>query len=142
MEKKYKDFVKEGVEVLSVSTDTIFTHKAWHDTSDTIKKIEFPMAADPSGKISRLFGTYIEDCGNEFTDDEGKSLRGSFIIDPNGVVQSVEINSNSIGRNAKELFRKLQCAKYVSEHTGRVCPASWNPGSDDLEPGMDLVGKI
>lgn len=142
MADMYKEFQKEGTEVLSVSTDTIFTHKAWHDTSDAIKKIEFPMAADPSGKISRLFGTFIEDCGNEFTEDEGKALRGTFIINPEGVVQSVEINSNNIGRSAKELFRKLQAAKYVSEHSGKVCPASWTPGDDTLEPGMDLVGKI
>lgn len=138
----YEKFQKEGAEVISVSTDTAFTHKAWHDTSDAIKKITFPMAADPSGKISRTFGTYVENEGTGITPDEGLSLRGSFIIDPNQTVQSIEINSNNIGRSAGELFRRLQAAHYVSEHAGQVCPASWTPGDDTLEPGVDLVGKI
>ncbi len=142
MAAMYKDFIKEGAEVLSVSTDTVYTHKAWHDTSNTIKKIEFPMMADPSGKISRLFGTYVEEFGEELVDDEGLSLRGSFIISPEGVVQSLEINANNIGRSAKELLRRLQAAKFAAEHDGQVCPAEWQPGDDTLEPGMDLVGKI
>ena len=130
----YEEFKKEGAEVVSVSTDTVYTHKAWYDTSDAIKKIKFPMAEDANHMLSELFGVLIE--------DEGLALRGSFIIDPNGVLRTIEINDNNIGRNAKELLRKLQAAKFTHEHGDKVCPASWNPGDDTLEPGMDLVGKI
>ena len=116
----YKEFKKLGAEVLSVSTDTVFVHKAWHDNSKAIKKIQFPMIADPTGKLCRELGTYIE--------EEGLSLRGSFIIDPDGIIKAVEIHDNSIGRSAKELLRKLQAAKFVRENKGLVCPASWEPG--------------
>lgn len=130
----YDEFKKAGAEVMSVSTDTVFVHKAWHDTSSAIKKIKFPMLADPTGKLCKEFGTYIE--------EEGVSLRGSFIIDSTGVLKILEIHDNSIGRNAKELLRKLQAAKFVKENVGLVCPASWEPGKDTLKPGLDLVGKI
>jgi len=130
----YEKFQAEEAEVLSVSTDTEFTHLAWWNSSETIKKIKFPMVADPTGEISISMGTYI--------DEEGLSLRGTFIINPEGKIVSSEINDNSIGRSASELFRKLQAAKYVAEHPGHVCPASWKPGEDDLVPGEDLVGKI
>jgi peroxiredoxin (alkyl hydroperoxide reductase subunit C) len=130
----YAEFKNEGAEILSVSTDTHFVHKAWHDTSSAIQKVEFPMLADPTGKLCREFGTYIE--------EEGLSLRGSFIIDPDGILQAFEINNNSVGRSARELLRKLQAAKYVREHGGEVCPASWEPGKETLKPGMDLIGKI
>lgn len=134
MADNYESFKKENAEILSVSTDTVFVHKAWHDTSEAIKKINFPMVADPTGKLSKELGVYIE--------DEGLALRGSFIIDPEGKIVSYEVNDNSIGRSAKELLRKVQAAKFVSEHKGQVCPASWTPGDDTLEPGLDLVGKI
>jgi peroxiredoxin (alkyl hydroperoxide reductase subunit C) len=130
----YEDFKKEGAEILSVSTDTVFVHKAWHDNSPAIKKIKFPMAADPTGKLCREFGTYIE--------EEGLSLRGSFIIDPDGILKAYEIHDNSIGRSAKELLRKLRAAIFVKENKGLVCPASWEPGKKTLKPGLDLVGKI
>jgi len=134
MADNYEEFKKLDAEVLSVSTDTVFAHKAWQDVSPAIKKITFPMVADPTGNISRAFGTYIE--------DEGVALRGTFIIDPDGVLRTIEINDNNIGRCAKELLRKLEAAKFVREHGGKVCPASWKPGDDTLEPGLDLVGKI
>jgi peroxiredoxin (alkyl hydroperoxide reductase subunit C) len=134
MADMYADFQKEGAEVFSVSTDTVFAHKAWHDSSAAIKKVQFPMIADRTGELSHLFGTYIE--------EEGNSLRGSFIIDPNGVLKTIEINHNDIGRSGKELLRKLRAAKFVNEHGGQVCPASWEPGDDTLKPGLDLVGKI
>ncbi len=134
MADNYDEFKKSGAEILSVSTDTVFAHKAWKDVSPAIKKINFPMVADPTGNVSRAFGTYIE--------DEGLALRGSFIIDPDGILRAIEINDNNIGRSAKELLRKLQAAKFVREHGGNVCPASWQPGDDTLEPGLDLVGKI
>lgn len=131
---KYDELKGMNVEVLSVSTDTEFTHMAWHNSSETIKKINFPMVADPTGLISRMFGTYIQ--------EEGLALRGTFIIDPEGVLKTIEINNNDIGRNAEELVRKIQAANYVREHGGEVCPASWKPGEKTLKPGVDLVGKI
>ncbi len=130
----YEIFQKEGAEILSISTDTAYVHKAWHDDSSTIGKIRYPMLADPSGKICRQFGTYI--------DEEGVSLRATFIIDPNWVLKSIEIHDNSIGRSAHEILRKLQASKYVAEHNGEVCPASWEPGKETLKPALDLVGKI
>ena len=130
----HDQFTAEGAEIVSVSTDTVFVHKAWHDHSKAIGKIQYPMAADPSGVMCREFGTYI--------DEEGLSLRGSFIIDPDGVLRAYEIHDNSIGRSIRELLRKLQAAKFVAEHGGEVCPVNWEPGAKTLKPGLDLVGKI
>ncbi len=132
--KKYDSFKASNGEILSISTDTVFVHKAWHDTSDAIKKITYPMGADPTGQISKKFGVYIK--------EEGMALRGSFIIDPDGVLKAYEIHDNSIGRSADELLRKLQAAKFVAEADGEVCPANWTPGAETLHPGLDLVGKI
>jgi len=134
MQKQYQKLQKMGAEVLSVSTDTAFVHKAWHDNSPAIGKITYPMAADPSGQLSKYFGVYIP--------EEGLALRGTFIIDPKGVLKAMEVNDNSIGRNAEELVRKLQAAIYVSKHKNEVCPASWTPGKKTLKPGVNLVGKI
>jgi peroxiredoxin len=130
----YKEFREVGAEVISISTDTVFVHKAWKDNSEAIKKIEYPMGADPTGRVCREFGTYIE--------DEGISLRGSFIIDPDGVLKAYEVHDNSIGRSAKELLRKLRAADFVRRSDGIVCPANWEPGEKTLKPGLDLVGKI
>lgn len=134
MAKLYGEFQKEGAEVVSVSTDTVFVHKAWHDASEAISTITYPMAADPTHELSHAFGVHVA--------DEGVALRGTFIIDPEGVIRVAEIHDNSIGRNARETLRKIQAAKFVAEHDGKVCPANWNPGDDTLEPGLDLVGKI
>jgi len=130
----YEDFKKEGAEVCSVSTDTAFVHKAWHDESDSIKKIKFPMLADPTGNLCKSLGVYLP--------DEGLSLRGSFIFDPDGKLQAYEVHANNVGRNIKELLRKLQAAKFVREHGGEVCPVNWKPGEKTLKPSTDLVGKI
>ena len=130
----YEEVKVLGGEIMSISTDTAFSHKAWHDESPTISKINYPMLADPTGKVSMMFGTYIE--------EEGLSLRGTFIIDPDGVLKTIEIHDNNIGRSAKEMVRKLEAAKFVREHDGNVCPASWEPGKDVLTPGVDLIGKI
>jgi peroxiredoxin len=130
----YEQFKKEGAEIVSVSTDTVFVHKAWHDESETIKKITFPMAADPAHDMADLFGVLIE--------DKGVTHRGTFIINPDGVIKGVEVTDDAIGRSAKETLRKLKAAKYVNEHPGNVCPASWDEGGDTLAPGLDLVGKI
>ena len=129
----YEQFKAEGCEVYSVSTDTHFVHKAWHDTSDRIKKVQYPMLADPTGKLARDFEVMIE--------EEGLALRGSFIINPEGVIVAYEVHDNGIGREAGELLRKLQAAKFVAEH-GEVCPAKWKPGSDTIKPTIDLVGKL
>ncbi|PCH91332.1 peroxiredoxin [Candidatus Kaiserbacteria bacterium] len=134
LEKLYKDFQNEGAEVISVSTDTVFVHKAWHDTSDAIGTITYPMAADPTHELSHAFGVHVA--------DEGVALRGTFVIDPEGIIRVAEIHDNSIGRNVRETLRKIQAAKFVAEHDGKVCPSNWNPGDDTLEPGLDLVGKI
>lgn len=130
----YEEFKKENAEVLCVSTDSVWVHKAWHDTSPAVQKITFPMLADPTGRLSRMFGVYLP--------LTGEALRGSFIIDPEGRLKTIEINHNDIGRNSRELLRRLRAARFVAEHGGKVCPASWEPGNDTLEPGVDLVGKI
>lgn len=130
----YNEFKKLGAEIVSVSTDKVETHKAWHEISPAIKKVSFPMIADPTGSLCKEFGVYLE--------DEGIALRGTFIIDPKGVLKTIEINNNDIGRSTQELLRKLKAAIYVDKHPGKVCPASWEPGKDTLKPGMDLVGKI
>lgn len=130
----YAEFQKIGAEVYSVSTDTHFVHKAWHDASETIRKISYPMLADPTGKLARDFDVYIE--------EEGLALRGSFVIDPQGKIVAYEVNANNIGREAAELLRKLQAAQFVAEHGDQVCPAKWRPGAETLKPSLNLVGKI
>ena len=131
---KYTELQKMNVEVLSVSTDTVFVHKAWADHSQSIKKIKFPMVADPTGNMCRAYGTYIE--------KEGLSLRGTFIIDPDGMLKAYELHDNSIGRSSVELVRKIKAAQFVKEHGDSVCPMDWEPGKETLKPGLDLVGKI
>jgi peroxiredoxin (alkyl hydroperoxide reductase subunit C) len=130
----YEELQKMGVEVYSVSTDTHFTHKAWHDASETIKKITYPMLGDPTGAISRNFDVMIE--------EEGLALRGTFIIDPDGIIKTAEVNDLGIGRSAADLVRKVQAAQHIAANPGQVCPASWKPGAETLEPSLDLVGKI
>lgn len=130
----YAQLQEMGVEVYAVSTDTHFTHKAWHDSSETINKIQFPMVGDPTGTISRNFNVMIE--------SDGVALRGTFVINPEGEVKVSEVHDLGIGRSAKELVRKIQAAQYVAEHDGEVCPAAWQPGEETLAPSLDLVGKI
>lgn len=142
MAQHYEEFKKLNAEVLSVSTDGVYVHKAWHDVSEAVKKIAFPMISDPSGKLARAMGVYIEPRGKEFREDEGLALRGTFLFDPDGVLVAQEVHVNSIGRSAGELLRKLQAAIFVREHGGEVCPANWRPGDKTLKPGVDLVGKI
>ena len=130
----YAEFKRLGVEIYAVSTDTHFTHKAWHDSSDTIRKIAYPMVGDPTGTITRNFGVMIEEAG--------LADRGTFVIDPQGRIQIVEINAGGIGRDASELLRKVKAAQYVANHPGEVCPAKWKEGDATLAPSLDLVGKI
>ncbi len=131
---QYAAFKELGVEIYGVSTDTHFTHKAWHDTSETIAKVKYPLVADPTGTLTRNFDVMIE--------EEGLALRGTFVIDPQGKIKLCEIHDNGIGRDAKELLRKVQAAQYVASHPGEVCPAKWTPGAKTLAPSLDLVGKI
>ncbi|MBX7159919.1 MAG: alkyl hydroperoxide reductase subunit C [Acidimicrobiia bacterium] len=130
----YVDLQEMGVEVYSVSTDTHFTHKAWHDASDTVGKIAYPMLGDPTNELSRNFEILRE--------GEGLADRGTFLVDPDGVIQVVEVTAEGIGRNAAELVRKVKAAQYVRAHPGEVCPAKWEEGDATLAPSLDLVGKI
>lgn len=130
----YEKLSDLGAEVLSISTDTVYVHKAWHDTSKAIAKVKFPMLADPAHELCRYYDVLVE--------GEGIAMRGTFVIDPDGVLRLAEINDGSIGRNAKELYRKLEAAKYVRENGRNVCPAKWEPGMETITPGIEMVGKI
>ena len=134
LQSKYAQLKEMGVEVYSVSTDSHFVHKAWHDTSERIRKIEYPMLADPTGLLARAFGVMIE--------EDGMAYRGTFVVNPEGLVKIVEINDNNIGRNADELVRKVEAAQFVAAHPGDVCPAKWKKGAETLQPSIDLVGKL
>ncbi|MDO5726596.1 MAG: alkyl hydroperoxide reductase subunit C [Bowdeniella nasicola] len=130
----YDELQQLGVEVFSVSTDTHFTHKAWHETSETIGKINFYMIGDPSGQVTNNFENMRE--------DQGLADRATFLIDPEGTIQFIEQTAEGIGRNASELMRKVKAAQYIAAHPGEVCPAKWEEGADTLAPSLDLVGKI
>lgn len=134
LQNQYDKLQELGVNVFSVSTDTHFVHKAWHDHSDAISKIQYNMIGDPSQTITRNFDVLDEELG--------LAQRGTFIIDPDGVVQAAEINADGIGRDASTLVHKIKAAQYVRQHPGEVCPAKWEEGSETLQPGLDLVGKI
>lgn len=130
----YAELKDMDVEIYSVSNDTAFVHKAWHDNSETIKKIQFPMIGDPQATLSTKLGVYKE--------DEGVSYRASFIFNPQGYIVAYEVHDNGIGRDADELVRKIMAAQFVAEHGDQVCPAKWHPGAETLTPSVDLVGKI
>ena len=130
----HAEFQKLGVDVYGISTDTHFAHKAWHDTSEAIKKVQYALIGDPTGKLARNFDVMIE--------EEGLALRGTFVIDPEGRIKLFEVHDNGIGRDASELLRKVKAAQYVASHPGEVCPAKWREGDKTLQPSLDLVGKI
>lgn len=134
LQNSYAELQELGAEVYSISTDTHFTHKAWHDSSPSISKVTYPMLADPTGQMAKNFGVYIEEAGMAY--------RGTFVLDPEGMIKIAEVNDNGIGRNADELVRKLKAAKFVAENHGEVCPARWDQGKKTLQPGPDLVGKL
>ncbi|MBK7722387.1 MAG: alkyl hydroperoxide reductase subunit C [Austwickia sp.] len=134
MADKYDELRKLGVEVFSVSTDTHFVHKAWHDASDTIRKITYYMVGDPSGVITTNFQVMREGMG--------LADRATFLVDPDGIIQYMEVTPEGVGRNASELLRKIKAAQYVRSHPGEVCPAKWEEGEGTLAPSLDLVGKI
>lgn len=130
----YEEFKEAGCSIYSVSEDTHFVHKAWADASDTISSIRYTMLGDPAGVLARQFGVLVE--------EEGQALRGTFILNPEGVVKAYEIHDMGIGRNAKELLRKVQAAQFVEAHGDQVCPAKWKPGEETLTPSLDLVGLL
>lgn len=128
------EFQRLGVEIFSVSTDTHFSHKSWADHSPAIGKIRYTMIGDPSGAVTNNFGVMRE--------GQGLADRGTFLVDPDGVIQFMEVTAEGIGRNAAELMRKVKAAQYVRSHPGEVCPAKWEEGDKTLAPSLDLVGKI
>ena len=130
----YAEFQKLETEVFIVTTDTHFAHKMWHQTSEAVGKARFPLVADPTHQLTRMFGVHIE--------EEGLALRGTFVVNPDGVVKTAEIHDNAIARDVTETLRKLKAAQYVAKHPGQVCPAKWNEGAQTLTPSLDLVGKI
>ena len=134
MADKYGKFQEMGVEVYSVSTDSHFVHKAWHDASESIRKIKYPMLADPTGALARDFDVMIE--------ADGLAERGSFIVNPEGKIVAYEVIAGNVGRNADELLRRVQASQFVAEHGDQVCPAKWQPGASTLKPSLDLVGII
>jgi len=134
MAEHYAELQGLGVEVYAVSTDTHFVHKAWHDASDAIGKITYPMLGDPTGAITRGFDVMIE--------EEALALRGTFLVDPDGIIKVAEIHDLGIGRSAKDMVRKVKAAQYVRENDGEVCPAAWEQGQETLTPSLELVGKI
>ena len=131
---KYVDFKAAGCEVYSVSCDTHYVHKAWHDASKTIQKIQYPMLADPTGALARSFDVMIE--------EDGVAERASFIVNPEGKIVAYEVIAGNVGRNADELFRRVQASQFVAQHGDEVCPAKWKPGAETLKPSLDLVGLI
>jgi peroxiredoxin len=130
----YDEFKKLGVDIYGISTDSEFAHKAWHDTSDAIKKVQYALVGDPTQQLSKNFEVLIE--------EEGMALRGTFVINPEGIIKAMEVHDNGIGRDASELLRKVKAAQYVAAHPGEVCPAKWTEGAATLTPSLDLVGKI
>ena len=134
LQDKYEEFKSAGCEVYAVSCDTHFVHKAWHDSSELIKELTYPMLGDPTHALAKDFDVFIE--------ADGISERGTFIINPQGKIVSYEVNAGNVGRNAEELLRKLQASQFVAEHGDQVCPARWAPGAATLKPGIDLVGAL
>jgi peroxiredoxin len=132
--ENYEAFRKLGAEIYIVTTDTHFSHKVWHETSPAVGKAQFPLVGDPTHRLTRMFGVHIE--------EEGLALRGTFIVNPEGVIKTAEIHDNAIARDMKETLRKLKAAQYVAKNPGQVCPAKWNEGAATLTPSLDLVGKI
>ncbi|WHZ12791.1 MAG: Alkyl hydroperoxide reductase protein C [Burkholderiaceae bacterium] len=130
----YADFKKANTEVFVVTTDTHFSHKVWHETSDAVGKAKFYLVGDPAHRLTHAFGVHI--------DEEGLALRGTFVIDPSGTIKTMEVHSNEIARDVKETLRKLKAAQYTAAHPGEVCPAKWREGERTLKPSIDLVGKI
>ncbi|MCM1570048.1 MAG: alkyl hydroperoxide reductase subunit C [Roseburia sp.] len=134
LQNKYAEFQKLGCEIYAVSTDSHFVHKAWKDTSERIKKLEYPMLADPTHTLCKDFDVLIE--------ADGLAERATFVVNPEGRIVAYEINAGNVGRNAEELLRRVQALQFVAEHGDEVCPAKWQPGEETLKPSLDLVGLL
>ena len=134
LQNLYPKFNEVGCDIYSVSTDTHFVHKAWHDSSERISKLTYTMLADPTHVLSKDFEVYIE--------ENGLAERGTFVVNPEGKIVAYEVNAGNVGRNAEELFRKVQALQFVHEHGDEVCPAKWTPGAQTLKPSLDLVGQL
>ena len=134
LQNLYPKFKEVGCDIYSVSTDTHFVHKAWHDSSERISKLTYTMLADPTHVLSKDFEVYIE--------ENGLAERGTFVVNPEGKIVAYEVNAGNVGRNAEELFRKVQALQFVHEHGDEVCPAKWTPGAETLKPSLDLVGQL
>ena len=132
--ENYAEFQKAGAEVDIVTTDTHFSHKVWHETSPAVGKAKFPLVGDPTHQLTRAFGVHI--------DEAGLALRGTFVIDPEGTIKTMEVHDNAIARDVSETLRKLKAAQFVAAHPNEVCPAKWKEGAKTLTPSLDLVGKI
>lgn len=130
----YEEFKKAGAEVYIVTTDTQFSHKIWHETSPQVGKAQFPLIGDPTHQMTRAFDVHL--------DDEGLALRGTFVVNPEGVIKTMEVHDNAIARDMSETLRKLQAAQFVANNPGEVCPAKWKAGNETIAPSIDLVGKI
>ncbi len=132
--ENYAEFQKAGAEVYIVTTDTHFSHKVWHETSPAVGKAKFPLVGDPTHQLTRAFDVHI--------DEAGLALRGTFVINPDGIIKTMEVHDNAIARDVAETLRKLKAAQYVASHPNEVCPAKWKEGEATLAPSLDLVGKI
>ncbi|WP_290884849.1 alkyl hydroperoxide reductase subunit C [Arenimonas sp.] len=132
--ENYGEFQASGAEVYIVTTDTHFSHKVWHETSPAVGKAKFPLVGDPTHQLTRAFDVHIE--------EEGLALRGTFIINPEGVIKTAEVHDNAIARDVTETLRKLKAAQFIAANPGQVCPAKWKEGQKTLAPSLDLVGKI
>ncbi|BDG61363.1 peroxiredoxin [Caldinitratiruptor microaerophilus] len=132
---RYHSALRErGVEIIGVSTDTVFTHKAWLEAETMLRSVRYPLAADHTGAVSRMFGVYDE--------QSGVAMRGTFVISPEGVLQALQITAENVGRSAEETYRLIEGLQFVRNNPGVACPASWRPGEKVLKPGLDLVGNV
>jgi peroxiredoxin (alkyl hydroperoxide reductase subunit C) len=125
-----------GCDVVTVSTDTQFVHLAWKKSEKELARVEYPMASDPTGKVSRMFGVYDE--------GSGLALRGTFVINPEGVLLNSEVNFYNMGRNIDELMRKFKANIYMARKVNEVCPSKWKDEGDKtlVNPGAKMVGKV
>lgn len=132
--EQHAALTKLGATVVAVSTDTKFAHMAWRNSEGLLKDVKYPMAADPTGSVSKLFGVYDS--------ATGLALRGTFIINPEGKLVSSEINFYNVGRNAEELLRKMEANVHLMTNPAEACPARWKPGARTLRPSKELVGNV
>lgn len=130
----YDELQKMGVNVLSVSTDTKFVHMAWKRDEKLLENVKYLMASDVAGNLAKKLGIYDY--------STGLAYRGTFVINPDGILVASEVNLNNVGRNMKELVRKIKAFIHTYNNPSEVCPAKWEPGKKTLKPSEKLVGKV